>query len=48
MKLSDKELIQLLKAQQEPQPHTSKSEWWITGLILFFAILAFLYENAGR
>jgi len=47
MKLSDKELIQLLKAAQRPRSNGS-SDWWAVGIILFVAILAFLYENAGR
>ncbi len=48
MKLSDEEFIKLLKTQEDPQPRSSKSEWWVTGFILLVAILAFLYENTGR
>lgn len=46
MKLSDKELAELLKDSQEPLPNSG--EWWAVGIILLISVLAFLYENAGK
>lgn len=48
MKVSNEELIRLLKlATKEPRSKDA-SNWLIPVVILFLTILAFLYENAGR
>lgn len=48
MKTSDKDLIRLLKSATKKQIPRNDSGWIPTAVILTLAILAFLYENAGR
>ena len=47
MKLSDKELVRLMR-EADRKPSKGSNGWLGTLIVLFLAILAFLYENAGR